>query len=42
MAGLKRWEEIDYPIWVADEEAEDPNDRVDRVERFFDYLSYQF
>ena len=39
MVGLERWEEIGRPIWVADEEAEGPNDRV---ERFFDYLSYQF
>ena len=41
MTGLERWDEIDHPIWVADE-ADDPNDRVDGVERFFDYLSYQF
>ena len=34
--------EIDHPIWVEDEAAEDPNDRVDGVEHFFDYLSYQF
>ena len=29
---------------MIDEEAEDPNDRLDGpgVERFFDYLSYQF
>ena len=37
-----RWEDIDRPIWVVDDEADDPNDRVDGVERFFDYLSYQF
>ena len=38
MVGLELWEQIDHPIWVADEEAEDPNDRVDGVERFFNYL----
>ena len=42
MVGLQQWGDIDRPIWVADEEADDPNDRVDGVERFFDYLSYQF
>ena len=44
MVGLERWEDIDRPIWVVDEEAcaDDPNDRVGGVERFFDYLSYQF
>ena len=38
MAGLKLWEEIDRSIWVVEEEADDPSDRVDGVERFFDYL----
>ena len=38
IVGLTRWEDIDRPIWVVDEEAEDPNGRVDGVERFFDYL----
>ena len=38
MGGLRQWEDIDHPIWVVDEEAEDPNDRVDGVGRFFDYL----
>ena len=33
MVGLARWEEIDRPIWVVDEEADDPNDRVDEVAR---------
>ena len=44
MVGLERWEDIDRPIWVVDEEAcaDDPTDRVGGVERFFDYLSYQF
>ena len=42
MVGLKRWEDIDCLIWAAGEEADDPNDRVEGVERFFDYLSYQF
>ena len=42
MVGLEWWEDIDRPIRAVDEEAEDPNDRVDGVERFFDYLSYQF
>ena len=42
MVGLEQWDEIDHPIWVEDEDAEDPNDRLDGVERFFDYLSYQF
>lgn len=44
ITGLKQWEDIaiDRPIWVADEEADDLNDRVDGVERFFYYLSFQF
>lgn len=42
LEGPEGWKEIDSPIWVADEGAEDPNDRVDGVERFFDYLSHQF
>ena len=44
MAGLEGpegWKQIDHLIWVEDEGAEDPNDRVDGVERLFDYLSYQ-
>ena len=42
MVGLEQWDEIGHLIWVVDEDTEDPNDRVDGVERFFDYHSYQF
>ena len=42
LEGPEGWKEIDRPKWVEDEEAEDPNGRIDGVERFFDYLSYQF
>ena len=42
LEGPEGWKEIERPILVTDGEAEDPNDRVDGVERFFDYLSYQF
>lgn len=42
MVGHERWEDIDHPIWVVNEEADDPNGRVDGVAHFVDYLSYQF
>ena len=42
MIGLERWEDIDRPIWVVEEEADGQNDRVDGVERCFDYLYYLF
>ena len=40
--GTSQWEDLDGKIWVPGEGGEDDDNQVDGVERFFDYLSYQF
>ena len=31
MVGLRRWEDIDHPIWVVDKEADDPSLVLDPI-----------
>ena len=41
--GVSAWEDLDGKIWVPNEQGGDDNDdQVDGIERFFDYLAYQF
>ena len=41
-----RWQDLDAPIWVPNDDVEgreeSDDEQVDGVERFFEYLSYQF
>ena len=36
------WEDLDDIIWIPGGEGDDEDDQVDGIERFFDYLAYQF
>ena len=41
--GDPEWGDLDGKVWVPNEGAgDDEDEQVDGIERFFDYLAYQF